>query len=207
AERVADMLILLSIIAIVLVLQIDILQQTLEEMLGKGGDPEDLIIKLIAVVVMGLLILIAGFFLLRKSNHPFIVKLKTFVTGLIDGVMSILRMEKKWAFIGHTAFIWIMYLLMFYVVFFALPETSNVPLAGVLAAFVMGGLSIILVQGGIGVYPLFVAIVLELYGLSETTGVTLGWIIWTGQTAMILGWGAVSLIAMPLMNSAKPKAV
>ena len=207
AERVADMLILLSIIAIVLVLQIDILQQTLEEMLAKGGDPEDLIIKLIAVGVMGLLILIAGFFLLRKSNHPLIVKLKTFVTGLIDGVMSILRMKKKWGFIGHTAFIWIMYLLMFYVVFLALPETSNVPIAGVLAAFVMGGLSIILVQGGIGVYPLFVAIVLELYGLSETTGVTLGWIIWTGQTAMILGWGAVSLIAMPLMNSPKPKTV
>ena len=205
AERVADMLILLSIIAIVLVLQIDILQQTLEEMLAKGGDPEDLIIKLIAVGVMGLLILIAGFFLLRKSNHPLIVKLKTFVSGLIDGVMSILRMKKKWGFIGHTAFIWIMYLLMFYVVFLALPETSNVPIAGVLAAFVMGGLSIILVQGGIGVYPLFVAIVLELYGLSETTGVTLGWIIWTGQTAMILGWGAVSLIAMPMLNSAKEK--
>ncbi|MGB0918022.1 MAG: TIGR00374 family protein, partial [Flavobacteriales bacterium] len=90
-------------------------------------------------------------------------------------------------------------------VFFALPETANVPLAGVLAAFVVGGLSIVLVQGGIGVYPLFVAVVLELYGLSETSGVTLGWIIWSGQTAMLLFWGAISLIAMPLTNTSSLK--
>ena len=205
AERVADMLILLSIIAVVLVLQLDILQQTLDDMLAKGGDPGDLILKLGIAGGVGLILFIGGFFILRNSKHPLVFKIKNLVVGLIDGVMSILRMEKKWAFIGHTAFIWVMYLLMFYVVFFALPETANVPVAGVLAAFVVGGLSIVLVQGGIGVYPLFVAVVLELYGLSETSGITLGWIIWTGQTAMIIGWGAISLIAMPMLNSAKGK--
>ena len=205
AERVADMLILLSIIAVVLVLQIDILQETLQDMLDKGGDPKALITKLLILGVAALIGGTGGFWFLRKSQHPFALKVKGLVTGLIDGVMSIVKMEKKWAFIGHTAFIWLMYLAMFYVVFFALPETSQTPLAGVLASFVMGGLSIVLVQGGIGVYPLFVALVLQLYGLSETTGVTLGWIIWTGQTVMILGWGAISLIAMPLMNSTHQK--
>lgn len=207
AERVADMLILLSVIAIVLVLQIDILQDTLGEMLAKGGDPKQLMLKLVGFGIVALIIGAGGFLFIRKSNHPIAAKVKNLVIGLIDGVMSILKMEKKWAFIGHTAFIWIMYLAMFYVVFFALPESSNVPIAGVLASFVVGGLSIVLVQGGIGVYPLFVSIVLQLYGLTETAGITLGWIIWTGQTLMILGWGAVSLIAMPLMNSAPKKAV
>jgi hypothetical protein len=206
AERVADMLILLSIIAIVLFLQIDILKDTLQDMLVKGGDSKQLIWKLAAMGIGAVVIGISGFAFMRKSNHAIVLKVKNLIGGLMDGIMSISRMDKKWAFIGHTAFIWFMYLAMFYVVFFALPETSNVPVAGVLASFVVGGLSIVLVQGGIGVYPLFVSIVLQLYGLTETAGLTLGWIIWTGQTFMILGWGAFSLIAMPLMNDIPKKA-
>ncbi len=41
---------------------------------------------------------------MRKSNHPVALKIKNLLSGMIDGIMSILRMEKKWAFIGHTAF-------------------------------------------------------------------------------------------------------
>lgn len=200
AERVADMIILLSIIVVVLFLQMDILKDTLADMLSSAGDPTMLIKKLTVAGVVGVLILVGGLVLLKISSHPFILKVKSFAKGLIDGVLSILKMKKKWSFIGHTAFIWIMYMTMFYVPFFALPETATVPLAGVLAAFVMGGLSIVFVQGGIGIYPLFVALVLSLYGVSETSGLTLGWIIWTAQTAMLIGWGAVSLIAMPLYN-------
>ena len=200
AERVADMIILLSIIVVVLFLQMDILKDTLADMLSSAGDPATLIKKLTVAGVVGALILVGGLVLLKISSHPFILKVKSFAKGLIDGVLSILKMKKKWSFIGHTAFIWIMYMAMFYVPFFALPETATIPLAGVLAAFVMGGLSIVFVQGGIGIYPLFVALVLSLYGVSETSGLTLGWIIWTAQTAMLIGWGAVSLIAMPLYN-------
>lgn len=207
AERVADMVILLTVIALVVVLQLDVLRDTLNDMIAKGGDPQAMILKLVVGGVIAVGVGIGGFLFMRRSNHPVVLKIKNLLSGLIDGIMSILRMEKKWAFLGHTAFIWVMYLLMFYVVFFALPETSNVPIAGVLASFVMGGLSIVLVQGGIGIYPLFVSIVLQLYGITETAGVTLGWIIWTGQTAMILGWGAVSLIAMPLMNATPKKVV
>ncbi|MFT5918728.1 MAG: hypothetical protein ACI9FU_000528, partial [Granulosicoccus sp.] len=180
AERVADMLILLSVIVVVLILQMDVLQETLITMLEKAGDPKTAIIKLIVVAAVGLALMIAALVVFKVSKHPFIMKVKDLLAGLLDGVLSIIRMEKKWTFIAHTAFIWFMYMLMFYVAFYALPETSNVPIAGILASFVMGGLSIVLVQGGIGVYPLSIALVLSLYGLSTTTGLTLGWIIWTG---------------------------
>lgn len=201
AERVADMVILLSIIAIVLVLQIDILRETMNDLMTKGGDPQALLQKLLVVAVVGLLVGVGGLMFIRRSNHPIAVKAKNLLSGLIDGVMSILKMEKKWQFIAHTAFIWIMYLAMFWVVFYALPETSNVSAAGVLASFVVGGLSIVVVQGGIGVYPWGVSLVLVVYGVPETAGVTLGWIIWTAQTMMILFWGAVSFIGLPVVNS------
>jgi hypothetical protein len=200
AERVADMIILLSIIVGVLILQMDILKDTLTDMLAAAGDPTATLKKLALLATVGLLLLIIGLVVLKISSLPIVIKVKAFAKGLLDGVFSILNMERKWDFIGHTAFIWIMYMAMFYVPFFALSETSDVPLAGILAAFVMGGLSIIFVQGGIGIYPLFVALVLTLYGVSETSGLTLGWIIWTAQTIMLIGWGAFALIAMPLNN-------
>lgn len=200
AERVADMIILLSIIVVVLFLQMDILKDTLTDMMQSAGDPTTVLKKMVVIGVIGILLFAGGIVVLKVSTHPFILKIKTFALGLLDGILSILKMKKKWAFLGHTLFIWLMYMAMFYVPFFSLPETTDVPLAGVLAAFVMGGLSIVFVQGGIGIYPLFVALVLSLYGVSETGGLTLGWIIWTAQTAMLVGWGAVSLIAMPLTN-------
>ena len=202
AERVADMIILLSIIVVVLFLQMEILKETLTNMLESAGDPTTVLKKMVVIGAVGALFLAGGLVVLKVSSHPIILKIKTFAKGLLDGILSILKMKKKWAFLGHTTFIWVMYMAMFYVPFFALPETVDVPLAGVLAAFVMGGLSIIFVQGGIGIYPLFVALVLTLYGVSETGGLTLGWIIWTAQTAMLVGWGAISLIAMPLYNRA-----
>jgi len=200
AERVADMIILMSIIVIVLFLQMDMLRDSLADMIDSAGDSSSVFKKLAILTVVSIVILISGLVVFKVSSHPIIVKLKTFTKGLLDGVLSILKMKQKWEFIGHTAFIWAMYMVMFYVPFFALPETAEVPLAGVSAAFVMGGLSIVFVQGGIGIYPLFVALVLTLYGVSETSGLTLGWIIWTAQTVMLVGWGAISLICMPLNN-------
>jgi uncharacterized membrane protein YbhN (UPF0104 family) len=201
AERVADIIILLSIIAVVLVLQIDILRSTLDDLMAQGGDPQAIVQKLALLGVIGIFIGVGALIFIRRSSHPLAMKLKNLLSGLLDGVVSILKMEKKWEFLVHTAFIWVMYLAMFWIVFYALPETSEVSAAGILASFVVGGLSIVLVQGGIGAYPWGVSLVLLAYGVTETAGVTLGWIIWTAQTIMILFWGAISLIALPMVNS------
>jgi hypothetical protein len=109
-------------------------------------------------------------------------------------------MEKKWAFLAHTAFIWVLYLAMFYVPFLALPETSGASISAVLASFVMASFSIVLVQGGIGVYPVAVAQTLMLYGIDYEGGFAMGWIIWVAQTIMIVTFGVASLVLMPLLN-------
>ena len=109
-------------------------------------------------------------------------------------------MKDSWKFIFHTFFIWAMYMLMFYICFFSLPGTANTPFMGILAAFVMGGLSIIFIQGGIGIYPAAIMGTLALYGIAEPIGLALGWIIWTAQTLMIIILGSLSLILVPLYN-------
>ena len=64
----------------------------------------------------------------------------------------------------------------------------------------MGGLSIVFVQGGIGVYPAAIMEVLVLYGILRAPSYALGWIIWTSQTAMVLGLGIFSLLLIPRFN-------
>lgn len=207
AERIADMIVLLMIIAGVVIIQLGQLKDSLNELLGDyltQNSITELILKAgVAIVVLGALAFI-GWRIIQKSNNSFISRIRGLIQGLIDGVLSILKMKKKWAFLAHTAFIWIMYLAMFYVPFLALPETSVAGVGAVLASFVMASFSIVLVQGGIGVYPVAVAQTLALYGIVYEAGFAMGWIIWVAQTVMIVSFGVGSLVLMPLVNS-KPE--
>ena len=83
--------------------------------------------------------------------------------GVWEGITSIFRSKYKLPFIGHTIFIWIMYILFFAFCFPALEATADIGIDGIMAGFVAGTIGIILVQGGIGVYPAFVGLVLTLY--------------------------------------------
>ena len=193
AERIADVAMLLLILGIAFFVQADFLL--------KSGlfNPIQSIITLSIMGVVGV-----GFILLiRKSKHPIAQKIKTFLLGILEGLKSILKMKSKWAFIYHTVFIWLMYVLMFYVVTFALPETTNLPFGAIITGFVVGGLSMAITNGGLGVYPIFVASALILYGVEENSAKAFGWIMWTSQTLMVLGFGGLSFLLLPMLNKAK----
>ena len=196
AERIADVIMLLSIIGVAFFLQADLIKKAL---IKEDSDPIKTITILGTLGILGIL----GFCFLKKSKNSFAIKIKNFVNGLLEGVKSISKMKNKWAFIFHTFFIWVMYVLMFYVVAFALPETTNLPFGAIIVGFVIGGLSMALTNGGLGTYPVFVAGVLVLYGIAENPANAFGWIIWTSQTLMILIFGGLSFLFLPLYNKEK----
>ncbi|MCF8256794.1 MAG: flippase-like domain-containing protein [Flavobacteriales bacterium] len=203
AERIADVVVVSGVMAVTVALQLSLLGDKIRELLGDRLQPDaipGLIAKLVVVALIGLVAAFVFWRMLKRSTLPLFVKLRGIVAGLTEGVTSILRMESKWSFVGHTSFIWGMYLTMFFLPFLALPETAHVPLGGMLASFVMGSLSIALVQGGIGVYPIAVAETLRLYDVPYESGLALGWIIWTSQTALIVIAGIGSMALMPLAN-------
>lgn len=196
AERIADVIMLFSIIGVAFFLQADLIKKAL---IKEDSDPIKTITILGTLGILGIL----GFYFLKKSKNSFAIKIKNFVNGLLEGVKSISKMKNKWAFIFHTFFIWGMYVLMFYVVTFALPETTNLPFGAIVVGFVIGGLSMALTNGGLGTYPVFVAGVLVLYGIAENPANAFGWIIWTAQTLMILIFGGLSFLFLPLYNKEK----
>ncbi|UZH56432.1 flippase-like domain-containing protein [Salinimicrobium tongyeongense] len=159
----------------------------------------------ISIGILLVLIIIGVIFLnlIRRSNHPLMLKIKDFARGLLEGMRSIVRMKKKKEFIFHTLFIWIMYLLMFYVIKYAIPETNSLSLAGFMAAFIVGSVAITTTNGGIGVYPIAMGAVLLLFGVNQQAGEAFGWIMWGSQTLMVVILGGLSLLFLPLYNQKK----
>jgi len=196
SERVADVIMLLSIIALAFILQADLIREQVFK------DPSSVVQKIIILLILfGLSILFYHF--IKKSEHLFFIKIRNFIKGLIEGVVSIFKMKKKWAFIFHTVFIWLMYVLMFYVVTFAIPETVNLPFEAIIVGFVVGALSMALTNGGLGTYPIFVAGAFILYNIDDNPARAFGWIMWTAQTLMVLLFGGLSFLLLPIYNRNK----
>ena len=195
AERVADVIMLFSITGVAFFLQTELMGSYL----FKEDQGSNIYLKIIILAIFPLMGMLA-YYLFKRSTHPFILKIIAFTKGLIDGIKSIITMKKKWEFIFHTVFIWLMYVLMFYTVTFALPETTNLPFAAVIVAFVVGGFSMALTNGGLGTYPIFVASVLILYHIEDNPARAFGWIMWTAQTLMVIIFGGLSFLLIPIYN-------
>lgn len=195
SERVADLVVLVSLVTTALVMQFSIISQYLIENVTLS--------KFYTILAILFPLAIIAILFLKFSKSLFIQKVKLFLKGLKEGIFSIAKMKNKWAFIAHTLFIWLMYVTMFYIMIFALEETANISLTAVLCAFVVGGLTITFTNGGFGSYPFFIAGILLLFGVPETAGTAFGWLVWTSQTAAIVILGGLSFLLLPVFN--KPK--
>ncbi|WP_418638102.1 lysylphosphatidylglycerol synthase transmembrane domain-containing protein [Winogradskyella sp.] len=195
AERVADTIMLLSIVAIAFFLEFEFIY----DFFAQKFNPSSLLLG-IAVLLLGVLLVLL---FVKKSRSKFALKVKGFVLGLIEGAFSIFKMKKKWAFIGHTFFIWLMYVLMFYVTTFALPELQNIPIVAVLIGFILASFSIAATNGGIGSFPEAVVIAFSLFGMADDPSRAFGWIMWSTQTLVIVVLGGLSLLYLPIFNRKK----
>ncbi len=193
AERLIDFIILLSLIFLTLSLQFESIWEILRE---KTFDLK----KLIVVIFILSLIFFGLKKFLGKNNSKILTKIKAFIEGLIEGIMSIKNMPYKLAFSAHTIFIWTMYFSMFYVIKWTIPEMQNLQIKQMLPSFVIGGLTLTATNGGIGIYPLSVAMTLSSFRISNESGLAFGWIVWTSQTLMIIFFGSLSFFILPLVN-------
>lgn len=192
-ERVVDVIMLLAVITITLLLQTEIILSFLE---GKGF-PLNKIFIILGVGLAGLLFFI---FFIKRSKHQFALKIKTFIQGLLSGILSVFKMEKKWSFVFHTFIIWACYVGMFWVIKYTVAETASLSLMQLMVAFVAGALSMMFTNGGIGLYPIAVSQALAIFGISKVSGDAFGWIMWIAQTFVVVVFGAISFLLLPLLN-------
>lgn len=192
-ERVIDLIMLLIIIAIALVSQTEVIL----DFLSKKGFG---IGTTITFLILGFVGLFVAMLFLKHSNNNIALKLRGFLKGLLDGILSIFKMKHKVAFVLHTLFIWGAYVLMFWVIKYTVPETIHLSFGQLLVAFVAGAFAMSTTNGGIGLYPIAVSKSLSIYGISAVAGNAFGWIMWIAQTIMVVVFGAISFLVLPLLN-------
>ncbi len=196
SERVIDLLMLLLITAITLLFQSKDLLIYLQE---KIANPIVTLIVLVGLIASGILFLK----IIKTSKNPILIKLRDFGYGILEGVKSISKIKQKGGFIFHTILIWSLYVAMFYVIKYTVPETSSLSIGPILATFIAGSIAMSTTNGGIGAFPIAIAAVLFLFDVEKPAGEAFGWILWGSQTAINIILGALSFLFLPIVNREK----
>jgi uncharacterized membrane protein YbhN (UPF0104 family) len=155
-------------------------------------------------LLYGIILIFGMFFVyLFVFRETFRVKIKVFITGLMQGIFSIFTCGKPFLYLLQTFCIWILYVMMFALPFYALDQTATVPFSGILLGFIAGSLGITFTNGGIGTYPLLVGLVVTYYlnndysKDAQAIGNALGTLIWATQTLLMIILGLISLWLLP----------
>jgi uncharacterized protein (TIRG00374 family) len=192
AERIVDLILFLLFVGLAFVLQFEKLYNFIKEKIAF----EKIILFGITGITLGILFLLIWIY----AEWKIIKKIKNKFSGLIEGMLSIVMMKDKWKYIFLSFLIWFSYLLMFYIPIYALPETENIGFDIVIMGFIFGSLAIGFTNGGLGAYPLAIAMIFSLYGISNEIGTAFGWLAWTSQTILTIILGLLSYAFLPLYN-------
>ena len=195
SERVIDLFLLIFCLGATIALQFSALKDYLTTNVPYQ--------KLLFYGVIALILFTASILFYMYSRMAWLQKLKIKIAGLIEGVLSVFKMQHKWPFLILSVYIWFTYILMFYVSTFALPETSHLTFNVIALAFVIGSLATTFSNGGFGVFPFAVAKLLQAYGIAYASGTAFGWIIWASQTGLVIILGGFSFLLLPLLYRKK----
>jgi glycosyltransferase 2 family protein len=209
-ERALDLFIFLLLFILNLVLQFGKLSEYINEKIYKPIETKlhlsmNISGSLSILVLSAIILLVLFFFLMRKriASNRYYQKVSSLFTGFLEGIKSLIRIKRIGLFVLYTIAIWCLYLLMAYIIFFSFPESSHLGMDAGLAILVFGTIGIMIVQGGIGIYPAIVAETLFLYAVEPTKGYALGWLIWSSQTITVILLGVLSLILLPILTKDK----
>jgi len=209
-ERVLDIMVFFFLFFLNLALQAERLSGYIDENIYKPLESKlhlsfnlsgaFTIVTISFIVAFGIIALVFG---KKIKANKYYKKIKLMALGFIEGLKSLTKVRNIWLFLLYSISIWTLYLLMAFVVFFSIPASSGLGLDAGLAVLVFGSIGIMVVQGGIGIYPAIVAETLVLYGVASEQGYALGWLIWTSQNLTIVVVGIISLILLPILNNRK----
>ena len=216
-ERVIDLFVLLLFLGIVVIgsfsrfghFFFDFFNQKFSNLI-KLAQESNIILVVFLIVGIGLIL----FYLLRKfiqiinqnRNHKWVSKPLEFIKNISKGLSSLLILKRKWAFVGHTLFIWAMYIGMTYVCFFAYEPTHQLQFFDSVFLTVVGGFGMSApVQGGFGAFHFLIEKALTLFDINPVLDAVTGQVLYspglvfatlvhTTQFVLVLIAGLISLV-------------
>jgi len=195
-ERLIDLIIVSILLGLTLILTYPELQKLLastqgnESAANEGGIPW-------LWIALALILLAAWLLRKRFFDTALGQRVKSFLRGLSQGFTSIVRLDKPWAYLGHTVFIWASYFVMIYVCFFAMPATENIEVDQSLFVMMAASMGIVVpVPGGVGAYHYLVAKALEVLAVPYPEGLAFATLVHASQTIMLMSTGVIGFIGL-----------
>jgi len=210
-ERAVDMVMLFILLAIVLLTQFDKILLLLDnnpemkENLYNITSSWGFVATSFAVFVVIILVI----YLLRdKIRHTKIyIKITDLLKQFAEGLLSVINMERKFAFILHTFLIWGLYFLMIYICFWSFDFTTELGLMVGLTVFVMSSLGMVAPSpGGIGTWHFMAIQTLLIYGVTSVSDAgAFAFAVHGSTTFMLIISGTLAFIFLPIVNKNKPE--
>ena len=188
-ERLVDLVSYFLVIVITVLIQIQTVRDFINEKIGviAGNTGAPAWIKItIVVLAIGTCYLLLRFVYTRYGSNSFVGKIRKLHAGLQEGLLTIIRLRRKKAFIAHSVFIWAMYLLQISAGFYVMNETAHLGTGAAFSILSLTTLAMIISPGGMGAFPVAVQQVLLIYHVDN---ISFGWLMWGVNTSIILVLG------------------
>jgi uncharacterized protein (TIRG00374 family) len=209
AERVLDLICLVLVILLAISTQIDLVggyaKELFDQILSKFNASPTAILLMIMILLS--LAVICYIIYIKTRHSLFLIKIKNWIKGIVEGLVSVRHVENKPMFIVYTLTIWFLYLASIRIGFYAMQDLVQLGWVPSLSILTFGSFAMIATQGGIGAYQFAVQKTLLLYGVKEVSGLAFGWLLWSVQTVMLFITGPISLLLLFTLNKKSLKSI
>ncbi|MDA3615857.1 lysylphosphatidylglycerol synthase transmembrane domain-containing protein [Polluticaenibacter yanchengensis] len=198
-ERIFDMVCFAAVFGLAILVEFKTVLHFINNGLFKNsGNSVSKLIILGFIALTGFLLL--KYFFKKFPTNKFVIKANEILKNIQAGLLSIINLKTRGLFLIYTICIWFLYWIQIYIGYQFLDSLSHLSIGSSFAVFAISTIAIAVTPGGIGLYQLFVMQVLLLYGISESSGLAFGWIMWGLSTIILIISGLISLFVLPKVN-------
>lgn len=212
SERIIDIAFLFILIIVVILAQWKMLGALVYSWIEPLLTVKNLV-KLV-IVVSVLVSLTVAFVVFRRRNRAQLSQKKWYMKfsklfhGMVEGIETILKLPRRqlWLFVLYTFLIWGFYVVMTWMPFYMLPETSHLGAAAAITILAITTIGFVApVPGGVGTYHYIGCLLLTgFYGISEVAAVSFVTINHAGQTLFYIISGGLAYLMMFVVDRKKP---
>lgn len=203
-ERFTDFIVLVTIFLFILLFQLPLFRSLVEqtEQVDLDFTLSDITHRIILYVVGAFLLVMAIYLIsrirFRKGIRQRIQRIKK---EFFEGFRSIIKLNNKGLYLLYSVSIYLVWLGMSYVVFFAYEPTSHLGVSAAIFTFAVSTFAFILpIQAGMGAWHFMVSQSLLIFGISQESGVMFALIAHTFTNLIYLIVGLLALVALPFLN-------
>ncbi len=198
-ERVVDSLLMSSLAALTVLLQVKVFTVFFAETGVSFGELAGRFSAAGYWVTAGCLLVALVFLSVLARRLAWFNHTRNLLRNVMDGVLSLRDVRHVPVYMAYSLGIWASYFLHFHLTFYCFPYTSGLGATAVLIAFVVGTFAVLVpTPNGAGPWHFAVKTILVLYGVSEPDAVVFVLIVHTLQTLLVAFLGLYAVGALSL---------